>query len=98
MEPASATPLVLKPPQKERMDNPIEAPQRDRWRTLTPEQRALADALMIRAEKLHADADGELSIAEAVAVAAAQLGYPLNPVGARPAYLNSITTEGENGS
>lgn len=93
MEPASATPPVLKPPQKERMDNPIEAPQRDRWRTLTPEQRALADALMIRAEKLHADAPGELSIAEAVAVAAAQLGYPLNPVANRPAYLNG-TVEG----
>lgn len=77
------------------MDSPTGTPQRNRWRTLTPEQRALADALMHRAEKLHADADGELSIAEAVAVAAAQLGYPLNPVAGRPAYLNGITDEEE---
>lgn len=78
------------------MDTQAGAPQRDRWRTLTPEQRALADALLHRAETLRDDADGELSIAEAIAVAAAQLGYPLNPVAGRPAYLNGITTEGED--
>lgn len=78
------------------MDSSTETPQRDRWRTLTPEQRALADALLRRAEKLRDDADGELSIAEAVTVAAAQLGYPLNPVANRPAYLNGVTSEGED--
>ncbi|NUQ98272.1 MAG: hypothetical protein HOY79_17570 [Streptomyces sp.] len=62
------------------MDTQPETPTRDRWRSLTPEQRELAEDLMRRAEKLRDDADGELSIAEAVAVAAAQLGYPLHTI------------------
>jgi len=62
------------------MDTPPEVPRRDRWRSLTPEQRELAEDLMRRAEKLRDDADGELSIAEAVAVAAAQLGYPMHSI------------------
>lgn len=74
------------------MDGTTETPARNRWRFLTPAQRELAEDLMHRAEKIHADDDSELSIAEAVAVAAAQLGYPLNPGPAnQPAYLNAST-------
>lgn len=52
-------------------------PAANRWarRNLTPRQAALAEELNRRAERLWADADGELSLAEAVAVAAVQLGY-----------------------
>jgi hypothetical protein len=49
--------------------------ERRTWRSLTPEQTALAADLSRRAEALRAEADGELSLAEAVAVAAIQLGY-----------------------
>lgn len=79
------------------MDIPIEpAPVRNRWHHLTPAQRELADDLMRRAEKLRADDDSDLSIAEAVAIAAAQLGYPLDPAPPNgPAYLTGFT-EGED--
>lgn len=52
-------------------------PPADRWakRNLTPEQTALAGELARRADRLWTDADGELSLAEAMAVAAMQLGH-----------------------
>lgn len=56
----------------------------DRWgptrrpkgkaRSLTPEQLELADELQLRALALRAASDGELSITEAVHLAAVQLG------------------------
>lgn len=55
--------------------DPTPLADRRAWRTLTPAQSALAEDLTARAERLHAEADGELSIAEAVAVAAMQLGH-----------------------
>lgn len=80
------------------MDTPTETPVRNRWRFLTPTQRALADDLMRRAEKIRAT-DDELSIAEAVAVAAAQLGYPLLPAGTTgPAYLNGPVADEDGDS
>ncbi|OUD03335.1 hypothetical protein [Streptomyces swartbergensis] len=42
--------------------------------SMTPEQQALTDELSRRAAQLWAEADGELSIAEAVELAAFQLG------------------------
>lgn len=51
------------------------APVRRRYAALTPEQVALADDLAARAGRLRANADGELSVAEAVALAAVQLGF-----------------------
>lgn len=53
----------------------MEPTDRHGWRTLTEEQRAVAEDLVRRAEILHAGADGELSMAEAVALAAVQLGH-----------------------
>lgn len=47
------------------------------WRTLTDDQRVLAEDLVRRAEILHAGADGELSMAEAVALAAIQIGHQI---------------------
>ncbi len=47
---------------------------KDRARALTPEQQELADDLHVRALSLRAASDGELSIREAVALAAVQLG------------------------
>lgn len=41
---------------------------------LTPEQQALAEDLLVRALALRAASDGELSIREAIDLAAAQLG------------------------
>lgn len=61
------------------METPTGATERTRWRFLSPEQRRLADDLLRRAEKLRTEDGSDLSIAEAVAVAAAQLGYPLDP-------------------
>jgi hypothetical protein len=61
-------------------------PPRRSHRTLTTTQRALADDLGQRAERLWTDADGELSLFEAVALAAVQLGYFETPeVGDEPA-------------
>lgn len=77
------------------METSTETPERNRWRSLTPVQRELAHDLMRRAEKLRAEEGCEVSIAEAVAIAAAQLGYPLNPTPPNgPAYLNGTATEG----
>lgn len=42
--------------------------------SMTPEQQALTDELSRRAAQLWGDSDGELSIAEAVELAAFQLG------------------------
>lgn len=57
----------------------------DRWgptrrpkgkaRDLTPQQQAMADDLHIRALALRTASDGELSIREAIDLAAVQLGY-----------------------
>ncbi|MEV5944658.1 hypothetical protein [Streptomyces sp. NPDC051994] len=47
---------------------------RGKVRDLTPEQLALADELHVRALALRAASDGELSIREAVDLAAIQLG------------------------
>lgn len=44
-------------------------------RALTPEQRALAIDLAARAERLHAAACGELTVTEAVDVAALEIGH-----------------------
>jgi len=57
------------------MNNPMEPERRRGWRTLTDAQRAVAEDLVRRAEILHAGADGELSMAEAVALAAVQIGH-----------------------
>jgi hypothetical protein len=53
---------------------PAAAPRRSH-KTLTPAQLALAEDLAARAERLRADSDGDLSITDAVALAAVQLGY-----------------------
>lgn len=42
--------------------------------SMTPEQQALTDELSRRAAQMWADSDGELSIAEAVELAAFQIG------------------------
>ena len=47
---------------------------RGKARDLTPEQQALAEDLHVRALALRAASDGELSIREAVDLAAIQLG------------------------
>ncbi|MFE9003151.1 hypothetical protein ACFYOY_13560 [Streptomyces sp. NPDC007875] len=47
---------------------------RTRARCLTPEQQELADDLHVRALAIRAASDGELSIREAVHLAAVQLG------------------------
>lgn len=52
---------------------PSELPRR--FATLTPAQLALARELQRRADKLWRDADGELSLAEAVTIAAVQMGH-----------------------
>lgn len=46
-----------------------------RFATLTPAQLALAQELNRRAEKLWTDAAGELSLTEAVTIAAVQMGH-----------------------
>lgn len=51
------------------------APLRRREAQLTPAQLALARDLGSRAERLWTNADGELSLSEAVALAAVQIGY-----------------------
>lgn len=53
----------------------MEPNDRRGWRTLTDEQRAVAEDLLRRAEVLHAGANGELSMVEAVALAAVQIGH-----------------------
>jgi hypothetical protein len=52
-------------------------PLADRWarRNLTPGQIALTNELTRRADRLWIDAEGELSLAEAVTLAAVQLGH-----------------------
>lgn len=52
---------------------PSELPRR--FATLTPAQLDLARELQRRADKLWRDADGELSLAEAVTIAAVQMGH-----------------------
>ena len=52
---------------------PSELPRR--FASLTPAQLALARELQRRADKLWRDADGELSLAEAVTIAAVQMGH-----------------------
>lgn len=47
---------------------------RGRARSLTPEQQALADDLHVRALAIRTASEGELSIREAVQLAAVQLG------------------------
>lgn len=58
--------------------NPPNDPQwpakRRAARTLTPEQQALADELHVRALAIRTASDGDLSITEAVHLAAVQLG------------------------
>jgi len=46
-----------------------------RFASLTPAQLDLARELTRRADKLWKDADGELSLAEAVTIAAVQMGH-----------------------
>lgn len=61
------------------MLHPLDPPASEalprRFRTLTPEQLDLAQEITRRADKLWKDADGELSLAEAVTLAAVQLGH-----------------------
>lgn len=52
---------------------PAQLPRR--FASLTPAQLALAQELNRRAEKLWTDADGELGLAEAVTIAAVQMGH-----------------------
>lgn len=52
---------------------PTELPRR--FATLTPAQLDLARELQRRADKLWRDADGELSLAQAVTIAAVQMGH-----------------------
>lgn len=59
--------------------SPEWAPRRRR-RVLPPEQQALADELTARATALRDGSDGELSVREAVALAAVQLGLELPEV------------------
>ena len=59
--------------------HPLDPPEADalprRFRTLTPAQLDLAREITRRADKLWQDAGGELSLAEAVTLAAVQLGH-----------------------
>lgn len=55
------------------METPTELPKR--FQHLTPQQLELAQELTRRADKLWKDADGELSLAEAVTIAAVQIGH-----------------------
>jgi hypothetical protein len=48
---------------------------------MTPEQQALTDELARRATEMWADSDGELSIAEAVELAAFRMGVELPQTG-----------------
>jgi hypothetical protein len=52
---------------------------------LTPEAQALADELSRRAAQMWAESDGELSIAEAVELAAFRMGVELPQTQAEPA-------------
>lgn len=51
---------------------------------LTPEQQALADDIHVRALAIRAVSDGELSIADAVHLAAVQLGLEMPQITAEP--------------
>ena len=50
-------------------------PPRREWRTLSDRQREIAADLTARAQQMWADADGEISLREAVELAAFQAGY-----------------------
>lgn len=56
-------------------DIPDPAGVRPRWASLKPDQRALAEDLTARAQRLWEGADGDLSLAEAVDLAAVQGGH-----------------------
>lgn len=51
---------------------------------LTPEQQALADDIHVRALAIRAASDGELSIADAVHLAAVQLGLEVPQIDTEP--------------
>jgi len=55
--------------------DPDQTPRR--WRTLDPEQRAMAAELARRAERLRAESEDGISITESVRLAAMQLGFDL---------------------
>jgi hypothetical protein len=51
---------------------------------MTPEQQALTDELARRAAEMWAESDGELSIAEAVELAAFRMGAEVSQTGTEP--------------
>lgn len=53
--------------------NPMHRP----WRNLSPEQRTIAAEITKRAEAMWLEADGEITLAEAVTLAAVQIGHTL---------------------
>ncbi|MFJ7895950.1 hypothetical protein [Streptomyces anthocyanicus] len=55
---------------------------------LPPEAQAIADELSRRAAQMWADADGELSIREAVEVAAFRMGVETPQTGAEPGEVS----------
>jgi len=50
-------------------------PQRRTWQTLSDQQRIIAKDLMERAQRMWAEADGEISLREAIELAAFQAGH-----------------------
>ena len=50
-------------------------PQRRTWQTLSDQQRTIAKDLMERAQRMWAEADGEISLREAIELAAFQAGH-----------------------
>lgn len=68
-----------------RTDDTWEPTRRMRGRVLSPEQQEMADDLHVRALALRAASDGELSIRDAVHLAAVQLGLEAPQTDTEPA-------------